>query len=144
MISKSCKYAIRAAVYIASKAEENVKLSVKEVAEGIDAPEAFTAKILQMLNKHRIVTSMKGPYGGFFTEKPQLVVPIIDIVNAIDGLYVFKECVLGLHECTDNRPCPMHHQYAETRNNMLRSFQETSVASLAESLNKGAVYINNS
>src|SRR5690554_3471469 len=121
MISKSCKYAIRAAVYIGSKAEENIKLSVKEVAKGIDAPEAFTAKILQMLNKHRIVTSMKGPYGGFFTEKPQLMVPIIDIVNAIDGLYVFKECVLGLHECRDDHPCPMHHQYAETRNNLLRS-----------------------
>ena len=58
MISKSCKYAIRAAVYIASKAGEGIKLSVKEVAKGIEAPEAFTAKVLQALNKHRIVTSM--------------------------------------------------------------------------------------
>lgn len=144
MISKSCKYAIRAAVYIASKAGEGVKLSVKEVAKGIEAPEAFTGKVLQALNKHRIVTSMKGPYGGFFCEKPQLKLPIIDIVNAMDGLYVFKECVLGLHECSDAHPCPMHHQYAKTRDNMLRSFQETTIDSLAENLNKGSVYINNS
>lgn len=144
MISKSCKYAIRAAVYIASKEDSNTKLSVKEIAKGIEAPEAFTAKVLQALNKHRIVTSMKGPYGGFYSEKPQLKIPIIDIVNAIDGPYVFKECVLGLHQCSDSHPCPMHHQYAKTRGNMLKSFQETTINSLAKNLKNGSVYINNS
>lgn len=143
MISKSCKYAIRAAIYIASRINGNVKLSVKEIAKGIDAPEAFTGKILQTLTKHRIVTSLKGPYGGFYCEKPQLNLPIINIVNAIDGLSVFKECVLGLHECSDKHPCPMHHQYANTRDKMLKSFEQTTIASLAKNLNKGLVFINN-
>ncbi|MHC2993533.1 Rrf2 family transcriptional regulator, partial [Pontibacter sp. HJ8] len=80
MISKSCKYGIRAAVYIASKAGEGVKLNVKAIAKEIDAPEAFTAKILQILNKHRIITSLKGPYGGFFIDEYQLEQPVINIV----------------------------------------------------------------
>lgn len=143
MISKSCKYAIRAAIYIASRANEDVKLNVKEIAKEIDAPEAFTAKVLQALNKHRIVTSLKGPYGGFYCEKPQLNLPIINIVNAIDGLSVFHECVLGLHECTPEHPCPMHHQFEETRDEMYKSFKETTILSLAENLNKGLVFINN-
>src|SRR5690606_33988435 len=112
MLSKSCKYAIRATVFIASKAGENVKLGVKEIAEEIEAPPAFTAKILQNLNKYKIVTSLKGPYGGFFCEKYQLDLPIVEIVNAIDGLAIFKECVMGLHRCSDEHPCPMHHHYA--------------------------------
>ena len=143
MISKSCKYAIRAAIYIASKAEDNIKLSVKEIAKEVEAPEAFTGKILQILTKHRIVTSVKGPYGGFYCEKPQLKVPVINIVNAIDGLQVFKECVLGLHDCSDDHPCPMHHQYAHTRNNMFKSFQETTIGGLALNVNNGDVFINN-
>ena len=143
MISKSCKYAIRAAIYIASKSKDNIKLSVKEIAKGIDAPEAFTAKVLQVLNKHRIVTSLKGPYGGFYCEKPQLKIPIINIVNAMDGLFVFRDCVLGLHECSDEHPCPMHHQYAKTRDSMLRSFQETTIAKLAGDLNDGSVHVKN-
>lgn len=143
MISKSCKYAIRAAIYIASKSKDNIKLSVKEIAKGIDAPEAFTAKVLQVLNKHRIVTSLKGPYGGFYCEKPQLKIPIINIVNAMDGLFVFRDCVLGLHECSDEHPCPMHHQYAKTRDSMLRSFQETTIAKLAGDLNEGSVHVKN-
>lgn len=143
MISKSCKYAIRAAIYIASRANEDIKLNVKEIAKEIDAPEAFTAKILQTLNKHRIVTSLKGPYGGFYCEKPQLSLPIINIVNAIDGLSVFNECVLGLHDCSSEHPCPMHHQFEETRDKMHKSFQEITIISLAENLNKGLVFINN-
>ena len=86
MISKSCKYAFRATILLASKSEEGVKLSVKEIAEEIEAPQAFTGKVLQILKKHSIINSLKGPYGGFFCEKRHLKIPAIEIVNAIDGL----------------------------------------------------------
>jgi len=143
MISKSCKYAIRATVFIASQAANKRKLGVKEIAEEIEAPPAFTAKILQILNKHKIVTSLKGPYGGFFCEAYQLNLPVIDIVNAIDGTAVFKECVMGLHLCSDEHPCPMHHQYAEIRNKLRQSFENTTLGSLAGDLSGGNVYLKN-
>ena len=141
MISKSCKYALRAVIYLTSKADGNTKLGMKEIAKEIDAPQAFTGKILQMLRKHRIVSSLKGPYGGFYCDKHQLNLPIINIVNAIDGLSVFKECILGLDQCTDTHPCPMHQQYMETRASMLKSFEETTIVNLAEKLKSGSVYI---
>ena len=97
MISKSCKYAIRAAIFLASKTDDDVKLSAKEVAKEIEAPEAFIGKVLQILRKHRIISSLKGPYGGFYCEEHQLSIPVINIVNAVDGLAVFNECVLGLN-----------------------------------------------
>ena len=143
MISKSCKYAIRASVFVASKANENIKLSMKEIAEEIEAPAAFTGKILQILNKHKIITSLKGPYGGFFCEKYQLDFPILGIVNAIDGLSVFRECVMGLHQCSDEHPCPMHFEYSKIRALMLKSFQETTIGSLAEKLSGGESYLTN-
>ena len=143
MLSKSCKYGIRAAVFIASRAGENVKLGVKEIAEEIEAPQAFTAKILQNLNKYKIVTSLKGPYGGFYCEKYQLELPVIEIVNAIDGMAVFKECVMGLHNCSDEHPCPMHSQHAENRNSLLATFQQTTFGSLAVDLTGGSVYFKN-
>lgn len=143
MISKSCKYAIRAAVYIAAHTTNDEKLGVKEIAKEIEAPTAFTAKILRQLNKFKIVTSLKGPYGGFFSEKYQLDLPVVEIVNAVDGPSVFKECVMGLHQCSDAHPCPMHHKYAEARNQMKKTFQETTVCSLAANLSEGAVFIRN-
>ena len=143
MVSKSCKYAIRAAVFIASRTSREEKLGVKEIASEIEAPAAFTAKILRILNKYKIVTSIKGPYGGFYSEKYQLDLPVSEIVNAVDGLAVFKECVMGLHQCSDAHPCPMHHKYAGTRNELMKTFQETSVGSLAADLSEGSVFIKN-
>ncbi|MCC8358330.1 RrF2 family transcriptional regulator [Salinimicrobium sediminilitoris] len=143
MVSKSCKYAIRAAVFIASRANAEERFGVKEIAAEIEAPPAFTAKILRTLSKYKIITSLKGPYGGFYCEKYQLDLAVSEIVNAMDGMSVFKECVMGLHQCSDAHPCPMHYKYAGTRNELMKTFQETSVGSLAADLSKGSVFIKN-
>jgi len=143
MISKACKYGIRATIFIVSKAHENVKPGVKEIAKQIDAPEAFTAKILQSLNKHGVITSIKGPYGGFICTPSQLNLPVIEIIKAIDGLSIFRECGLGLKECSDAHPCPMHHKYAKSRDALKKSFQETTIGTLAGNLKEGIVYVNN-
>ena len=143
MISKSCKYAIRATVYIASKAKENIKVGVKEIAKEIEAPEPFTGKILQILNRNKIVTSVKGPYGGFYCEENQLDLPIIEVVKTIDGMGFFTDCVFGLHQCSDDHPCPMHFQYAKTRDEIYNSFKNTTIRSLADNLTSGIAFITN-
>ncbi len=143
MISKACKYAIRATIFVASKKEEGIKLNIKDIAREVDAPEAFTAKILQVLNKTRIITSLKGPYGGFYIEDYQLQQPVINIVNALDGMSVFQECGLGLRQCSATHPCPMHDQYKIARDALQDAFQNTTIGQLAEQVNEGGSYINN-
>lgn len=143
MLSKSCKYAIRATIFVASKMGKDDKPGVKQISKAIDAPEAFTAKILQTLTKHKIISSLKGPYGGFFIESYQLGQPVINIVNAVDGLSVFKECGLGLKQCSEKHPCPMHNEYKQVRNKLLKTFEETTIEKLVSTLNEGNAYISN-
>ncbi len=143
MISKACQYGIRAVIFIASRHIESNKLSIKEIAREVDAPEAFTAKILQELNKHGIITSLKGPYGGFFIENFQMDQPVINIVNAIDGMSVFRECGLGLKHCSASHPCPMHDQYKIARDALQNAFEQTSIRKLALEVNEGGSFINN-
>ena len=67
MFSKTCEYGIRAAIFIASESYQNNRVGLRDIAEKIDSPEAFTAKILQQLTKdNRVVSSVRGPHGGFF------------------------------------------------------------------------------
>lgn len=143
MISKACKYGIRAVIFVASKAGNSTKLNIKEIAREVDAPEAFTAKILQILNKVRIITSLKGPYGGFYLEEFQMEQSIINIVNAIDGMSVFNECGLGLKQCSAAHPCPMHDQYKIARDALHNAFQNTTIRQLAIEVNEGGSFINN-
>src|SRR5690606_11344144 len=66
MFSKACEYGIRAVIIIESYSKNNKKIGIKEICNGINAPEPFTAKILQNLRKLDIINSTKGPNGGFF------------------------------------------------------------------------------
>ena len=49
MFSKATEYALRATIYIAQKSSVDKKLSLTEIAQAIDLPPSFTAKILQLL-----------------------------------------------------------------------------------------------
>jgi len=39
MLSKTCEYAIRALTFIAQQTKDGNKISIKDVAKGIDSPE---------------------------------------------------------------------------------------------------------
>jgi Rrf2 family transcriptional regulator, iron-sulfur cluster assembly transcription factor len=141
MISKACQYSLRAVVFLASKADGKSRFNVKNIAKEIDAPEAFTAKTLQILNKHNIITSLKGPYGGFFIEEYQLDVPIINIVNAVDGLQVFVSCGLGMKQCNAKKPCPFHNEYKGLRAKMRATFEKTTIRFMADKLEGGGYFL---
>lgn len=126
MFSKTCEYAIRALVYIAQQSRGGNKIGVKKIAIEIDSPEHFIAKILQKLRKKEFVKSMMGPNGGFYIEEKGLESTLAEIVIEIDGDDLFKSCGMGLKECSEQRPCPIHKDYKHIKKDiqfMLESYQ---------------------
>ncbi|MBX3165098.1 MAG: Rrf2 family transcriptional regulator [Bacteroidetes bacterium] len=142
MFSKSCEYAIKATIYIAEQAGFDKRVGLKEIAQAIDSPEAFTAKILQQLSKNRIVDSVKGPSGGFSMDKKNLeVLKLSQIVKAIDGDSVYKGCGLGFNECSEKKPCPVHYKFKTIRDELRNMLETTSVKDLSMNLNKGLAFL---
>lgn len=133
ILSKSCEYAIRAAVYVAGKSKNKEKAGIIEIAEAIGSPMHFTGKILQTLTRQRILSSIKGPNGGFYIEDDKSVY-LIDIIRAIDGNDLFTSCVLGLKNCSDSKPCPMHDQIKPIRNQLFVEFGKKSVNEMVDEL----------
>jgi len=131
ILSKSCEYAIRATVYVALKSRKNEKAGIIEVAEAIGSPMHFTGKILQTLVRKKILSSAKGPTGGFYVENGQDLF-LIDIVRAIDGNRLFTSCVLGLEKCSETQPCPMHEQVKPIRDQLMAEFSKKPVTELVE------------
>lgn len=98
MFSKTCEYAIRATIVIASETESGQRISLREIARKIDSPEQFTAKILQKLAKNAIVASTKGNGGGFFIAKENFKkIKLKHIVIAIDGDAIYHQCSFGVN-----------------------------------------------
>lgn len=65
---------------------------------------------MQKLAKSNIISSAKGRSGGFYLNDEQLqTLTIKDVCSAFDGEKILSDCILGLNECNENNPCPVHH-----------------------------------
>ncbi|MCE7925818.1 MAG: Rrf2 family transcriptional regulator [Haliscomenobacteraceae bacterium CHB4] len=138
MFSKACEYGLRATIYIAGQSLSGRKTSLKEIAESIASPESFTSKILQQLSRSEIIHSDKGPTGGFSMNPHQLeTVKLSSIVAAIDGDHIYKGCGLGLEQCNEKKPCPLHDQFKGIRGELKNMLETTPVKELALGLKGG-------
>ncbi len=142
MFSKTCEYGIRATIFIASQSYLGNRVGLKDIATKIDSPEAFTAKIMQILSKNKIVKSIKGVGGGFEIPKENLSqYHLIQIVTAIDGDKVFNGCGLGLNTCSEEFPCPVHHKFKEIRRELKLMLETTNLEELAIGLKTGDTFL---
>ncbi|ANW96651.1 Rrf2 family transcriptional regulator [Wenyingzhuangia fucanilytica] len=138
MLSKACKYAVRAILYLAINSDESKKIGIKKIAEALETPQPFLAKLLQQLSTHHLVSSSKGPGGGFYLTEKDLEITLWDIVLNIDGAEKFNECFLGLSVCSDSHPCPAHHIVKPFRDTILCDFKHKNILQLKEEIeNKG-------
>ena len=143
MLSKACKYAIRAMIYLATHAGKGDKINIRDLAAAIDSPEPFTAKIMQSLSKQNLVSSLTGPNGGFFLSEEQSLIPLLEIVKAIDGLGTISSCGLGLRSCSNSNPCPIHTEFSHIRNDFVDLLKHNTIAHLASELQAGHVKLKN-
>jgi Rrf2 family iron-sulfur cluster assembly transcriptional regulator len=142
MFSKTCEYGIRATIFIASESYQNKRVGLKDIAKKIDSPEAFTAKILQILSKDNIINSIKGVGGGFEIPRETMRnIKIAQIVNALEGDQVFTGCGLGLTHCSDDHPCPMHEKFKSIRNELAFMLENTNLEELVLGIKSGDTFL---
>lgn len=142
MFSKTCEYGIRSAIFVALQSIDNQRTGLKDIAKEIDSPEAFTAKIMQILTKNKLIYSVKGVGGGFEIPKNRIAqIKLSEIVNALEGDRVFRGCGLGLSDCSEEHPCPMHDKFKSVRNDLAYMLENTNLEELALGLKTGDTFL---
>lgn len=141
MFTKSCEYAIRAVIFIAQQTYAGTKTGVKEIAINIDAPEHFIAKILQELVRKGLIQSAKGPNGGFYLDDNALHHSLADIVKTIDGEKLFHGCALGLRQCSESHPCPLHNEFKQVRNKLTKMLESATVSTFVHALENNQAFL---
>jgi len=137
MFNKETEYAIRGLVYIQIQNFDGKRPGIAEIAEQIDAPLFYTAKILQRLVRQGFVESQKGKGGGFYfdMEKPDL--SLKQLIIATEGDKLFCGCGFGLKQCDENNPCPLHEKYGPIREALNNLVTEESIQNLAQKTLRG-------
>ncbi|MCB2197331.1 MAG: Rrf2 family transcriptional regulator [Bacteroidetes bacterium] len=138
MLSNTCKYAIRGVIYLALNSKDEKKIGLKEVSKELDIPSPFLGKILQILAKNKLLISTKGPNGGFALAKSPQEITLLNIIEIIDGLDLFNNCVIGLRSCSANaKPdlqCPIHYKYVPINKQIYDLFNNETIYNLAKEI----------
>ena len=99
-ISEAASIGIHSMVLIA---KEESKLNVTQISEIMKFSRHHVAKVMQRLAKAGMVTSTRGPAGGFVLAKPPAEINLLQIYEAIEGKIVDTDCPLGYDECPFNK-----------------------------------------
>jgi Rrf2 family protein len=94
----------------------------------------FLSKILQVFVRKGILTSVKGPAGGFRFIKDPYKVTLFDVVEIIDGTNMFEACIVGTRPCNsaDNslKKCPVHDEYSAIRQEIVSFFKKETIGDI--------------
>mgnify|MGYP001172815175 CR=1 FL=1 len=142
MISNASKYAIRAVLFLADKSSVSQKFGAVEIAEALEIPPHFIAKLLQQLAREKVISSSKGPTGGFYLDEKNLNLKVCDVLNVIEIKNVFEGCFLGLPKCSPENPCPVHHIVADFRKDILGKFERQTIREFSDDVKKNGTFIS--
>ena len=142
MFSTSCHYGLQAMIYIALHSTPQKNVDLISIASDLEIPKHFLSKVLQMLVKRGLLESTKGPTGGFKLRKSAAEITLIKIVDAIDGLEMFSQCGIGFKKCDGNKPCPIHFEYAQVREQIEELFNTKSLLQLTEDIKSGNSFVS--
>ena len=131
MLSKASKYAITAVLHIANKASKENKLGSKQLANQLNIPAPFLAKTLQELTKKGIISSIKGPHGGFYLSKENEKKTLFNIIDCLDDIEKFNQCYLGQPDCSDEKPCVVHHLYMPFKKELIKKLKDKTILEMA-------------
>lgn len=141
MISNSSKYALKAVIYLATHSSNENKILAKNISKPTNVPQAYLSKLMQELSRHNLISSTRGPGGGFYLSKENRKVHLIEVINVIDGANRLNTCILSLNKCNADHPCPMHSLVSSTKTSFIKNLEETTVQDLVLDIKEGKSFL---
>lgn len=110
LIHRNTDYALRALISMSRNSKRTWSIGI--LAQETNIPDAFLRKIMQKLNRAGMVSSQRGPGGGFsLTRKPGRI-KVLQVMEALQGPIAINRCFL-------DRSCPRFNK-CELRENLRR------------------------
>ena len=129
-ITRQADYAIRAVRYLA-KQDQNQRSATSVVAQQMQIPPSFLAKIISQLSIAGLLHTSRGARGGVTLARDPSEISMLDVVEAIDGPIQLNECVGDPARCAFSDDCLVHPIWEEVQETLVNRLRETRFDQLA-------------
>lgn len=136
ILSRTSQYAIQALIYIATQPRGQPVLN-RTVAEYLDVPPAYLAKIMQNLCRGTLLYSFRGRQGGFCLREGCEKTDLMQILTLIEGPGLTETCVMGLKRCSNETACPMHAKWYPIKTRIVELLHKQTLEKLAAAVRSG-------
>jgi len=131
MLSQTAQYALRAVLYLASRADREELVKIDEIADELRMPRNSLSKTLHALGRAGVLASTRGPSGGFRLAVEPERLSLARVVAPFDTIgQKERQCILGRATCSDARPCTAHDSWKTVSQRVHGFFRDTTVADM--------------
>lgn len=127
LFSAATGYALQA---LSRLPQDGSYMLVRELAEKLELPGPFLAKVLQQLAQMGLLESAKGPKGGFRLSRPADEIYVGEVVAALEGPGALDHCVMGFSSCESTNPCPLHDAWTAVKAQVEASMTQATLGAL--------------
>lgn len=132
MLSQKARYALRAALHLATK-DPNEPQQIADIADAANVPRKFLEQILIELKRRGIVHSLRGRHGGYRLGRAPRDISFAEIIRVIDGPLALSPCASRTayrrcEDCTDETTCAIRKSLIDVRNSTARILEQHSLA----------------
>jgi Rrf2 family protein len=130
LISKTSRYALQAATFLAERWGDADAAQAAEIAEGTGVPKNYLSKVLHQLARQGVLVSERGPKGGFRLARDPAEITLAAVIEPVEPSLSEQHCLLGRPICSDRDPCLAHSGWKALSDELRRFLDETTLAEL--------------
>jgi Rrf2 family protein len=135
MLSQKARYALRALLHLVEHGGSRT-IQVGEMAEMQHIPRKYLEFIMVDLKKAGLVTSRRGPGGGYVLAKSPVDISFVEVIRAIDGPIALVPCASEnfyqrCDDCHDEATCAIRRVLLQVRSSAVAILENTSLADAA-------------
>lgn len=137
MFSSKARYGLKAMAVLASRYGADDYVSVEDIVALERTPPKFLETILTLLRKQGLLTSRRGPSGGFRLARPPQEISLAEVVRTLDGAFAPTTCArtrnpIRCEGCADMARCYIRPYMRQVRDEMAKVLEGQTVEDLAE------------
>lgn len=138
LFGKSTEVAIAVMSRLAESYADETRISAASIARDRGLRGPFVGKVLSALAMAGLVTSVRGPGGGFALAQPPDKICLMDVVIIFERSLRSRTCLVGGGRCSDGAPCPVHAKFGAVQHAVDELLQETTFAVFQKKTPSGA------
>ncbi|MBI3270116.1 MAG: Rrf2 family transcriptional regulator [Planctomycetes bacterium] len=128
-ISQTADYALRAILFIAERPAD-VAVQLRDIATDQKIPPFYLSKVCQSLRRAGILRSVRGK--GFYLVRNLRELSVHEVIKAVDGPVVIRDCVDNPQYCVWRPTCPMVPLWTKLQRDLVATLDRTFLQELLD------------